>query len=133
MSDGDPADASCPRKGNLVVQMRAAAHGQKWLCDQCGTKFYDLKNTGPKGGAVCPECGTELHRTPKLPPGARSSARRQAKPVRPAPVKPAAQASSEDDAEEEIVDDEDNLLEPDNDDDDNNDNDDGDGDEASPV
>ncbi|MDA1057790.1 MAG: FYDLN acid domain-containing protein [Proteobacteria bacterium] len=52
-----------------MTQATAAKHGEKWTCDKCGTKFYDLMKRGPNNGGMCPECDTELFRIVKLPPG----------------------------------------------------------------
>jgi len=89
-----------------LTQATAAKHGEKWTCDKCGTKFYDLMKRGPNNGGMCPECDTELFRVVKLPPGTpRKPKSRSAfsRGGRPAPV--VKKAESEDEEEEAPTDD----------------------------
>ncbi len=86
-----------------MVQAKSAAHGEKWLCDSCGTKFYDLNKRGPNDGAICPECGMELHRPVKVPSKPRKSVSRSVfakggAAARPKPADP--DETSDEDAEE---------------------------------
>ena len=120
--------ASCPRghcgpspqeKASRLTEATASKHGEKWTCDKCSTKFYDLNKKGPNNGAVCPECGNEVFKVVVLPPGtprkpkSRSSFSRGGRPV---PEKPKA----EDDDPEGVPDDDDDGLPnvPDDDEDD---------------
>ena len=70
--------ASCPRghcgpspqeKASRLTEATASKHGEKWTCEKCSTKFYDLNKKGPNNGAVCPECGNEVFKVVVLPPG----------------------------------------------------------------
>jgi len=76
-----------------VTEAQAAKHGEKWTCEDCGTKYYDLNKKGPGGGSICPECGKENMKVVVLPPGtprkpkSRSSFTRGGRPE-PAKAKP---------------------------------------------
>ena len=102
-----------------MTEATTAKHGDKWTCDKCGTKFYDLKKRGPNAGAMCPECGAEVIKVVKLPPGtARKPKSRSAfSRTRPVPVEKKAEDEEADDTLDDD-DDKDGLPEVDDDDDD---------------
>jgi hypothetical protein len=87
--------------------------GSKFICFNCGTKFYDLHKPEP----LCPKCGANQHEIPaKASPASERRRARQAEPVaaaepeeaeKEAPAGEAEEAEDEDEDEDDDEDDDD--------------------------
>ena len=77
--------------------------GEKHICPECGSRFYDLGKSPP----VCPKCKTVLVVTAE--PAKPKKAAASAKP-KPAPAKKAAVPVDDDEDEDEDDEDEDDDL-----------------------
>jgi uncharacterized protein (TIGR02300 family) len=85
--------------------------GEKHLCPQCQTRFYDLKR--PK--VVCPRCGADPLVAAALAAASKKKKRASPKPVA---VQPQASASDDDDSANEEPASEEGVEEADSDEDD---------------